>query len=187
LGDVLGGEMASIPVEDLDEQQTTGARAQSVKQTEVVPETSNPISSLAATQKSGMPRLILLIALIVLIALGIGLVLLLKDRNHLKNEVSKLSQSQQTTVNEATELNNEVGKLIQLPTDEVPTVATVIDAAKVKSQAFFANAQNGDKLLLYSKTGKAILYRPSTKKIIEVAPINLGNSQPQPGATTKNQ
>jgi uncharacterized protein HemX len=181
MSEILGGEMASIPVEDLDEQRTTGEQA------EVIPTTSdNPISP-AAPQKRGMPKLIASITGIVLIALAVGLVLILKDRNHLKNEVSKLSQSQQATVNEATELNNEVGKLIQLPTDEVPTVATVIDAAKVKSQAFFASAQNGDKLLLYSKSGKAILYRPSTKKIIEVAPINLGNSQPQPGTTTKNQ
>jgi uncharacterized protein HemX len=184
---ILGGEMASIPVEDLDEQQITVEPVQSVAQAEVTPDTSDLAVPSVITQKRGVSKLIVPIALIILIALGVGLVLILKDRNHLKNEVSKLSQSQQATLNEATELNNEVGKLIQLPTDEVPTVATVIDAAKVKSQAFFANAQNGDKLLLYSKSGKAILYRPSTKKIIEVAPINLGNSQPQPGTTTKNQ
>jgi uncharacterized protein HemX len=182
MSEVLGGEMASIPVEDLDEQRTTG------EQVEVIPATSDYPISPAEPQKRGVPKLIALItSIVVLIALAVGLVLILKDRNHLKNEVSKLSQSQQATADEATELNNEVGKLIQLPADEVPTVATVIDAAKVKSQAFFASAQNGDKLLLYSKSGKAILYRPSTKKIIEVAPINLGNSQPQPGTTTKNQ
>jgi len=30
---------------------------------------------------------------------------------------------------------------------------------------------------MYSKAKKAILYRPSSNKIIEVAPINIGNNE----------
>lgn len=68
----------------------------------------------------------------------------------------------------------EVGKLMVLPTDETPTFATVSDPEKLKDQPFFANAEKGDKVLVYSSSRKAILYRPSLNKIIEVAPINLG-------------
>lgn len=64
-----------------------------------------------------------------------------------------------------------LGKLMELPTDEMPTVATIVDKEKLQDQAFFAKAENGDKLLAFTKAMKAILYRPSTNKIIEVAPI----------------
>lgn len=72
----------------------------------------------------------------------------------------------------------EVGRLMVLPTDEIPTLATVSDPEKLKDQPFFAKAQKGDKVLVYSNAKKAILYSPSQNKIIEVAPINLGGSTP---------
>lgn len=58
-----------------------------------------------------------------------------------------------------------------LPEGEDPTIATVIDREQLQDQQFFANAENGDKVLIYTNARKAILYRPSTQKIIEVAPI----------------
>lgn len=77
---------------------------------------------------------------------------------------------------ETASLVKKVGKLIELPISETPTIATVSDKTKLTGQQFFANAQNGDKVLIYSQAKKAILYRPSTNKIIEVAPINLAPS-----------
>jgi hypothetical protein len=68
-----------------------------------------------------------------------------------------------------------VGKLIALPTDEKPTVATVTDASKVSSQPFFQNAKNGDVVLIYTKAQKAILYSPSENKIVEVGAVNINN------------
>ena len=77
-----------------------------------------------------------------------------------------------------------VGKLIVLPTDEQPTVATVTDPSKLGNQSFFAHAKAGDKVLLYANAKKAILYDPSINKIVEVAPIDLSDSN-APGATTQ--
>lgn len=75
-------------------------------------------------------------------------------------------------------LTAQVGKLINLPTDEKPTVATVTDASKVKDQSFFKNAQNGDKVFIYQKAQKAILYRPSENRIIEVGAVNINQATP---------
>jgi len=69
----------------------------------------------------------------------------------------------------------ELSKLMVLPTNETPTLATVSEPEKLRDQAFFANAQKGFKVVVYSKAGKAILYDPFQKKIVEVAPVNLGN------------
>jgi hypothetical protein len=66
----------------------------------------------------------------------------------------------------------EVGKQVGLPTGETPTIATVTDTAPLKGQEFFKDAEVGDKVLIFSKSKKAILYRPSTKKIIVVGPVN---------------
>lgn len=99
------------------------------------------------------------------------------SKNQLQSKVDKLSgNSVSSGANDIKQLTAEIGKVYELPTGETPTLATVSDVSKVKNQAFFKNAQNGDKVLLYSKAGQAILYRPSTKKIISVAPVNLGGS-----------
>jgi len=74
-------------------------------------------------------------------------------------------------------LVTQVSKLMMLPTDEVPTVATVTDASKLKDQAFFKNAKNGDKVLIYVKARQAILYDPTINIIVAVAPVNISNNQ----------
>jgi|SRR3989344_5325926 len=73
-------------------------------------------------------------------------------------------------------LTAQVGQLIELPKSEEPTIATVSNKEKLKDQPFFANAQNGDKVLIYTKSKKAILYRPSINKIIEVSFLNFGTT-----------
>lgn len=73
----------------------------------------------------------------------------------------------------------EVGKLIDLPTGEDPIVATVTDISKLADQPFFQKAKNGDKVLIYTTSRKAILYDPIAHKIIDVAPINIGSPSAQ--------
>ena len=92
------------------------------------------------------------------------------------NEVSMLKQDPNKTAREDTEkLVAKVGKLIVLPEGETPTVATVSDPEKLKDQAFFAKAKTGDKVLIYTNARKALLYDVENNKIVEVAPINIGN------------
>jgi hypothetical protein len=70
-----------------------------------------------------------------------------------------------------------LGKLMELPQEETPTVATISDKEKLKDQSFFDKAENGDILFAYTNAMKAILYRPSTNKIINVAPISINQQQ----------
>lgn len=93
----------------------------------------------------------------------------------------KLSNPEKRAQEEVAKMVAEIGQIMELPMDEQPTVATVLDKDKLKDQGFFAHAENGDKVVIYSKARKAILYRESTKKIIEVAPIDL--SQPESSKT----
>ena len=76
---------------------------------------------------------------------------------------------------EVDKLVAEVGELMVLPADETPTVATVSDPEALQEQIFFAGAQEGDKVLIYTTARKAILYSVSLNKIIEVAPVNIGD------------
>ena len=86
----------------------------------------------------------------------------------LKANPNKLAQE------ETNNLVAQIAKLIVLPEGETPTLATVSDPEKLKDQPFFAKAQKGDKVLIYTNAKKAILYNPENNKIVEVAPINIG-------------
>ena len=76
-----------------------------------------------------------------------------------------------------------ISSRIYLPEDEVPTVALVSDKSKLK-QPFFARAENGDQVLIYTHLKKAVLYRPSIDKIIEYGPINMRGTTD--GTTVRN-
>ena len=76
----------------------------------------------------------------------------------------------------------EVGKLYDLPKDEEPSVATVSDKEKLEDQPFFAKTENGDVTLIYSQAKLAILYRPSTKQIINVSSVTIEDEEQTPTA-----
>lgn len=67
-----------------------------------------------------------------------------------------------------------VSKLLVLPSGEEPALATITDTKKLTNNAFLAKAKNGDKVLLYAKNQKAIIYRPSLNKIVDIGPILSG-------------
>ncbi len=101
----------------------------------------------------------------------------------------KLQKSPQAVAQqEVREIVAKVSRLIVLPVGEDPTIATVSDPAALKDQPFFANAKKGDKVLIYTNAKKAILYSVTLDKIVEVAPLNIGETQkvtpPAPAPTT---
>lgn len=121
-----------------------------------------------------------IIVIAVIAALGVGGYFTYNYVQDQNAEIERLSDPQQAAKDEATKIKELVANLVEVPADENPTIATVNDASKLKSQAFFAKSQNGDKVLIFTKAKKAYLYRPSTNKVIEVAPINIGKQQTKP-------
>lgn len=91
-------------------------------------------------------------------------------------EVSNLIQNPSVAgERERDKIVQQVSTLIDLPADEVPTLATVSEVEKLREQPFFKNARNGDKVLVYATNRKAIMYRPEAHKIIEIAPIAIND------------
>ncbi len=55
--------------------------------------------------------------------------------------------------------------------NETPSIVTVTDREKLQNQEFFKKAANGDKIIIYEASRRVILYRPSTNRVIDVAPL----------------
>ena len=73
---------------------------------------------------------------------------------------------------------DEVAKLYNVPGGEKPaTGGKVTDKESIKKQyPILQEAENGDYLFLYEKAKLAILYRPSTNKIIKAIPYTAENA-----------
>ncbi|MBI4033911.1 hypothetical protein HY379_02830 [Candidatus Saccharibacteria bacterium] len=126
------------------------------------------------------------LVIVIILALLAGGGWLAYDYSQVRKENDRLADPQVAAQEASARLIADVGKLAQLPQGETPTIATVSDVSKLQSQAFFAKAQNGDKVLIYTQAKKAYLYRPSTNKIIEIAPINLGNNNQNTSNSSNN-
>lgn len=107
-----------------------------------------------------------------------------------KTSEAKLKNPTETARLESESLMKKVGKLMLLPNEEAQ-VATVSDVETLKkTQPFFKDAKENDKVLLFPNAKKAVLYRESTNVIINVAPImDQQNSSTSSGQTqgTQNQ
>jgi len=94
-----------------------------------------------------------------------------------KTKATRLSTpegQQELATAEIQKLVEKVGRHIVLPKDEEPTVATVMDAAGLaKTQPFYKEAKNGEKVLLYVKAQKAIIYDEELDRLINVGPIMI--------------
>ena len=100
------------------------------------------------------------------------------------SKVKTLENPKQTAETKIKDTVAELGKVMVLPTNETPTMATVSDPNKLRSQAFFANAQMGDIVLVYATSKKAILWRPSTKQVVEISGLNTGTQDSTQTGTT---
>ena len=81
--------------------------------------------------------------------------------------------SQKASDAKVSAIKAKVAKLISIPADETPTLASVTDKTKLKDQPFFKDAENGDQILIFPQAKKAVIYRESENKLINVGPIAI--------------
>lgn len=134
-------------------------------------------------------KILILLNIIVIVGLAAGLGFYFKkhrdlsarfhDVNTKYEELTKDPQAAQAA--EVRRYIEEVGKVYDLPEGEEPSVATVKDKEQLKDQQFFAKAENGDITLIYSNAKLALLYRPSTKQLVNVSSVTIQqDTQPAP-------
>lgn len=141
-------------------------------------ETSNteirPQRSWRVTKQIGY-----LLILILCVGVGaIGMYIISTKTSKSTSNSNREASNKMQAEKDVTSLLKEVSSFMVLP-EEVPTVATITDAEKVSAQPFFKNAMNGDRVIIFANAKKAILYRPSEKKIIDVGAINVNSNKPE--------
>lgn len=119
-----------------------------------------------------MPKSKKIIILIVL-ALLIGSVLL-----YVKNKTPYPEKAQKMQMMENKKTLESVQKLMIIPNED-PIIATINEAETlIKEQAFYANSQNGDKLIIFPKAKKAVIYSPKDNKVVNSGPFSINNPAP---------
>lgn len=129
------------------------------------------------------PKLTTVLVLIVLLGLAAGSAYLYTQYEATQEKVEQLStvQGQEELNKTQTEqLLGEMRQMILLPTDEDPAVATIIDINQLNSNEFYKDAQNGDRVIVYSNAKKAYIYRPDTKMVINVGSFQVDETQQKP-------
>ena len=91
--------------------------------------------------------------------------------------LSTIEGQQKLQEDEIESLLKKIRAHMMLPEDEEPTVATVSDVdALIEQQPFFNGTQNGDKVLVYVKARKAIIYSPERDVIVNVGAVMVDNT-----------
>lgn len=121
---------------------------------------------------------------VLFVVLVVGGSFLLWQNYQLKAVASDVGSDTEMTAVEIQDLLAKIGKHILLPSDEEPTIATIVDAEKLsQEQAFYQNVVNGDKVLIYMQAQKAVIYRENGDVLVNVGPVYTNTPATEPTAT----
>lgn len=131
---------------------------------------------MSKEKKSPLKKLLMLANVLLIVGLAGTSVYLFMDNRDLKSTAS-LSQDEKSQI-ENDKLVAEISKLMNLPSDEEPTIFKVNDPKKTEEgnpgiTQIFSDLQKDDYLLVYKNDRLGIQYRPSENKIIKTATISL--------------
>jgi hypothetical protein len=139
------------------------------------------IKSLKPKDKFGkkkMPKILKIILIILLISfVAFGVYAELNNLGYIKTlQLAWQIQNQQQADQKVLA---QLKKIMLLPEDITPTMAIITDIEVLKKQqpAFFTNAKNNDRLIIYPE--QAIIFDATANKIIKVGPVQLAQNQQQ--------
>lgn len=92
-----------------------------------------------------------------------------------KQQYASQAQNSPTQVRQ---LMATVGTLIALPSEE-PRVTVVTDTEELRKQSYFADVTAGDRVLVFDKSRKAIIYNPTEHKIVKVMDLKASPTTSQ--------
>jgi hypothetical protein len=140
-----------------------------------------PLFPMKLSSRPGKSSLLFPVLVIALIAL---VVFIDARRRSAERQLQELSVQlgnvgdQQQNRERAKEIVDEVRKIMDVPTDVEPTVATIVDVNKLReSNPFYNKAENGDYLIVTPT--RAILYSSSKRVILDVVPVQLEQAAAQ--------
>ncbi len=88
----------------------------------------------------------------------------------------RYSQGPQDSSAQVRQLTATVGTLIALPSEE-PRVTVVADTAELHKQSYFADVAEGDRVLIFDASRKAIIYNPTEHRIVKVMDLQATPSK----------
>ena len=83
---------------------------------------------------------------------------------------SEQAKHEKEVESENTLMLEKISKLLNVP-EEKPIVSTVNSNEDFANAPNFKSAEKGDKLFFWVSANQAILYRPSTNQVLDVAPV----------------
>lgn len=135
--------------------------------------------AMAGSGKKKISKVLKIIILIIIIL--VAAFLILWQTGYLKAlKLAFQIQKQQQLSAEDKKVIEQLGTILLLP-EGTPTMAVVKDVETLKKSqpVFFANAKNGDRLIIYPE--QAIIFDALANKIIKVGPVQVtGNQNTQP-------
>jgi hypothetical protein len=89
-----------------------------------------------------------------------------------------LEEQQELSEKQIKLINESVQRHISFPEGEVPFAVTITNAELLKQeQAFYKDAKDGDFLVIYSESQKALIYDPQNDVVVNVGPIQVDGEQ----------
>lgn len=133
-----------------------------------------PTKSATTTPSPERSRSSILLPVLLAVAV-IGLIISYWGYAQTKKKLSVLtnpSQANELNAAQTEELLAKVGKLITLPDEKNPVVATINDVESLSArQDFYAQANNGDKLIVFARSRKAVIYDEKDNLIVNMGPV----------------
>jgi hypothetical protein len=158
--------------------------SETVQETRNTPKPKKSSGFLSIIKKS--IALLFLLAFAGSVAWGFWSYKMYQDAKNQINQLTSLDGQQELAQQEIDKVLDRVRIHMLLPDDEEPVMATVVDAQSLaQEQDFYKDASNGDRVIVYQKAQKAILYNPDKDIIVNVGPIFLDETQPAAESTTE--